>query len=186
MLYNSFCKQINVSRETFNLLTQYVELLLRWNKNINLIGKEVDVWNRHIVDSAQLSSFLEPQDKIIDVGSGAGLPGLILSIMGFDVTLIDSDSRKIAFINYIIATLKLNARAICCRIENAPEQQCDVLTSRALAPTKIILNLTRKLQINKKYLLLKGEKVETELDGIKYHASPSITNANAKIIEIHI
>ena len=185
MNYSEFPTELNVSRETFSMLTQYATTLLKWNKKINLIGDEKNLWTRHIIDSAQLVAFLDPNDKIIDIGTGAGLPGLILSIMGFNVVLVDSDSRKIAFVNYIIANLKLSAKAICTRIEEI-EGEFDVLTSRALAPTNSIIELTRKLQIRKKYLLLKGETVEDELEGIKHKAYPSMTNKNAKIIEIHL
>lgn len=186
MDYKHFIKSIDVSRETFELLQKYNDLLVKWNQSINLIGKTSDIWVRHTVDCAQLTKYLQKEDRILDIGTGAGLPGLILSIMGYNVTMVDSDTRKIAFVNFVIASLKLNAKAICSRIENLDEQEYDVVTSRALADTKKLMSLTRKLHIHKKFLLLKGENYQSELEGLEYKAHNSLTNPNARVIELFI
>lgn len=186
MNYNKFISKVNVPRETFELLESYYSLLTKWNQSINLVGNTADIWNRHIIDSAQLRNYLEIDDHILDIGTGAGLPGLILSIMGHKVTMVDSDTRKIAFVNYVIASLKLNAKAICSRIEDLNEQEYDVVTSRALADTKTLISITRKLHIRKKHLLLKGENYQPELEGLKHIAHNSLTNPNARVIELFL
>ncbi len=116
-LPESYFSQINsmqnVSRETFLKLEQFINLLLKWNKAINLISKShdmpEDIWNRHILDSAQLAQYI-PQDAktITDFGSGGGFPGLILAILAdWQVHLIESDGRKCAFLAEVKTALKL-------------------------------------------------------------------------------
>jgi hypothetical protein len=96
-----FQAQTGVSRETLARLETYVELLTSWNRRINLVGPNTigDIWRRHILDSAQLFPLIPPAARrLVDFGSGAGLPGLILAIMGVpEVYLVESDQRKIAF-----------------------------------------------------------------------------------------
>ena len=94
--------QLGVSRETLERLKIYVELLLKWQRAINLIGPGTiaDVWGRHVLDCGQLMPYI-PRDKtpVVDIGSGAGLPGLIFAIMGVpDIKLVESDSRKCSFL----------------------------------------------------------------------------------------
>lgn len=179
----------NVSRETLEKLEIFVELLCKWNKSINLIANpKEDIWQRHILDSAQLSTFLSPKDKIIDIGAGGGFPGLVLAIMGFDVTLVDSDNRKIAFLNFCIAHLKLfSCRTFCTRVETIEDQCYDVLTCRAFSDIPSILELTKKIQIKNKYLLLRGSSEEIfDYGKMRCVVHNSITNNNSKIIELII
>ena len=81
---DEFSKDISVSRETLAQLKGFVRLLLRWQKALNLVGSStvVDIWHRHILDSAQIYQFLKPSGRLVDLGSGAGFPGLVLAIMG--------------------------------------------------------------------------------------------------------
>src|SRR5579872_1579950 len=99
--YDDFIKYKNVPRGTFERLQKYVELLFKWQKTINLVGNTTlkDVWNRHIIDSLQLLEHIIDHDRIVDIGSGAGLPGLVIAIIrGGEVALIESDGRKVAFL----------------------------------------------------------------------------------------
>ena len=120
-----FAKQQNVSRETLEALTVYVALLEKWQPRINLISPASlpDIWHRHIFDSAQLLAHMpelapgEPR-RILDIGSGAGFPGLVLSIMGgVTVDLVESDQRKAVFLSTVIRELGLPAKVHNQRIE---------------------------------------------------------------------
>src|SRR5258706_10017837 len=90
----------NVSRETIGRLEAYHQLLLKWQPKINLVGDPENAWERHFLDSAQLIEFLPDRTvKLLDIGSGAGFPGLVLAIMGMqNVHLVESDQRKAAFL----------------------------------------------------------------------------------------
>src|SRR5579871_1507956 len=98
----SFAEILRVSRETLARLQTYVDLLTRWNTKINLVGADTlaDVWRRHILDSGQLVRHIDRSVRsLVDLGSGAGLPGLVLAILGVpDVHLIEADQRKAAFL----------------------------------------------------------------------------------------
>lgn len=102
----------NVSRETFSPLAAYVSLLLKWNNTINLIGPatENDVWARHIDDSSQLVTLIPSNaTSLVDLGSGAGLPGMVIAILRpeLQVTLVEQDQRKAAFLKEAKRTLGL-------------------------------------------------------------------------------
>ena len=111
-------RSLDVSREAEEKLSEYVNLLLKWNERINLISKstEKDVWLRHIIDSAQLKDFLNNDDVIVDVGTGAGLPGIVLSILGANTTLIECDSRKVSFLYEVSRILEIHPTIIDDRI----------------------------------------------------------------------
>ena len=109
---------IRVSRETIKSLIRFEKLLIIENKKLNLIGKSTiqDIWNRHFLDSAQVFDFITKNDKVIvDLGAGAGFPGLILAIVAKDrkmslkIKIIEKSSKKIKFLKKIISEFKLNA-----------------------------------------------------------------------------
>lgn len=189
---NFLKENFNVPRETIELLNQYENLLIKWNKKINLIANSTinEIWDRHIIDSAQLKTYLHDTDKIIDLGSGGGLPAIILSILGLkEVSLIESDSRKCAFLQQAKLLSPHNISIYNDRVENL-ELNCDVITARGFANIKKILDITKLIGKNK-LLLLKGEKFEDELKealifyDFDYKLYNSITNSNSKIIEIY-
>ena len=118
---NTFSRFSRVSRETINSLIQYEELLIKTNKKLNLIGKSTinNIWHRHFLDSMQVIDFIDKNDKtLVDIGSGAGFPGLVVSIVAKDkkiplkVKLIEKSSRKIIFLNEVINKLKLDANVV--------------------------------------------------------------------------
>jgi 16S rRNA (guanine527-N7)-methyltransferase len=174
---------LDVSRETYSKLEEYVKLLLLWNKKINLIGKstEIEAWNRHVLDSYQLLSYLSKTDRVVDLGSGAGVPGLILSILGIsEVTLIESDSRKSAFLLKASRVLGLNTELVNARVETL-RLECDVVVCRAFAKIANILEICNaNIFPRKKILLLKGKNVNLEIENAKkiwlfnYSIYPSI------------
>ena len=105
-------KLLNVSRETMRQFEAYLALLEKWQRRINLVGNSTmaDAWQRHILDSAQLVRFYPPNTKkVLDVGSGAGFPGLVLAIMGnVWVDLVESDQRKAIFLSTVTSWLGCN------------------------------------------------------------------------------
>lgn len=166
-------KDLNVSRETLDRLHLFAELLARWNARINLVAPSTvaDMWQRHIVDSAQLFDHApESTQHWVDLGSGGGLPGLVCAILaqenrpGCQFTLIESDKRKAAFLMTVTRELGLNARIIAQRIEDVPAQMADVVSARALAPLPVLLgSVARHLRPGGLALLLKGKSYAEEL-----------------------
>ncbi|MGI9508228.1 MAG: 16S rRNA (guanine(527)-N(7))-methyltransferase RsmG [Geminicoccaceae bacterium] len=163
-----FVASIDVSRETLGRLETYLSLLLRWQRAINLVGPATlhDPWRRHILDSAQLLSHLPATDgAIYDLGSGAGLPGLVLAIMGCNnVHLIESDQRKAQFLREVIRSLGLPVSLQVQRIEALPPECADIITARALAPLPRLLDLAVPLlKPGGQCLFLKGRNASDEL-----------------------
>lgn len=138
----------SVSRETRERLSDFEHALLKWSPKINLVAKTTypEAWSRHILDSAQLLP-LAP-DSVgawCDLGSGGGLPGLVIAILVAETTplarvvLIESDARKAAFLTLISSQLGLETRVLCKRIEETPSAGADVVSARALAPLPRLL-----------------------------------------------
>jgi 16S rRNA (guanine527-N7)-methyltransferase len=163
-----FAGLVAVSRETLARLEAYAELLTRWSARINLVGRETlaDVWRRHFLDSAQLHA-LVPQGarSLIDLGSGAGFPGLVLAILGVPgVELVEGDSRKAAFLREAARVTGTAVTIRACRSAAVPPHAVDVITARALAPLDRLLDLAVLfLGPDSCVLLPKGEHVEQEL-----------------------
>lgn len=137
----------DVSRETVQSLRQLSAELLRWNAKINLIGPatERDVWNRHILDSAQLIALVPSALNWLDLGSGGGFPGLVVATMmkqrvGGHVDLVDSNRKKAGFLQAMTGTLALPARVHAQRIEDVAVDGIEIVTARALAPLPLLLS----------------------------------------------
>jgi 16S rRNA (guanine527-N7)-methyltransferase len=167
-----FARLVPVSRETLDRLSAYVDLLKAWNPRINLVGGNSlgDVWRRHILDSAQLCPLLPPRCRVLlDLGSGAGLPGLILAILGVpEVHLVEADQRKAAFLREAVRVTGASATVHARRIETLPPFAVDVVTARALAPLADLLALAAPfLGPATVCLFLKGEGVAAELTRAK-------------------
>lgn len=154
------------------VLVSYVSLLLEWNKGMNLIGKstEPEVWENHIKDSLALLPFLEkePVNNVIDIGSGGGLPAIPLSIFLPEKKFIltEVDSKKLAFLEFAVKKLGINARVEDINHEFVFQDEC-VVTSRAFSDIASILKWTIEHARNNKTLyLLKGrdEVVKKELE----------------------
>ena len=134
---DTFYRYSRVSRETISSLMKYEELLIKKNKDLNLIGKSTinNIWHRHFLDSLQVIDFIDKNQKTLaDIGSGAGFPGLVLSIIAKDrkiplkIKLIDKSQKKINFLKEIISKLKLNAVAINHNVEDESGVICNILT----------------------------------------------------------
>ena len=197
----SFQAAFGISRETRDRLVTYANLLRRWQKTINLVAPSTldDVWHRHFTDSAQLWKF-RPSDaqKWLDLGSGAGFPGLVLAILGAEKAathhiLVESDSRKAAFLREVARATGITVDILCMRIEN-PETRVkissvDCITARALAP------LPRLLEVAAPYfksstlaMFLKGRDVAAEIEQavqdwrFDYALEPSVTDEDARVV----
>mgnify|MGYP001157117658 FL=1 len=166
---NDFVQNISVSRETLKNLSRYSNLVKQWQEQINLVGPSTltDIWCRHMLDSAQLSNFIDEKSaKIVDLGSGAGFPGLVLSIMGFsDVVLIESNKKKSRFLNEVICETNCTAVVYNGRIEDYKnEGDFDYIIARALAPLDRLIKLSLPLNRGEsRCLFLKGRNYEQEL-----------------------
>lgn len=164
-------KKLGVSRETKLKLYNYLFILRKWQKSINLVASSTleNAWQRHILDCGQLAHYLPSQTtKILDVGSGAGLPGLVLAIItGCHVDLVESDQRKAVFISKVVRELDLRAVVHNKRIEELESLNPDVITARALAKLPKLFQLIKKqLHPNSVCLFLKGVSVDEELTNL--------------------
>lgn len=186
---------LDVPRETQEKLDCYVQLLIKWQARINLISSKTlpEIWHRHILDSAQLVSYLPKTPSVIlDMGSGAGLPGVILAILTrHRLHLVESDSRKIAFMRTALRETGTSAILHEQRMEAVPALRPDIITARALAPLSQLITLASGQHHEKiEYLFLKGREAKQELTALpacpKLEAEclPSMTDSQASIIRL--
>ncbi|MGM0422223.1 MAG: 16S rRNA (guanine(527)-N(7))-methyltransferase RsmG [Pseudomonadota bacterium] len=189
-----FAAQTNVSRETLERLEIYAALLTKWQKKINLIapGTVDEMWQRHFYDSAQLAAYIPQKSaNLLDLGSGAGFPGLVMACMGCSsVTLIESDLRKTLFLKDVIRETGVKADVINARAETV-EVRGDIITARALAPLdKLLSYAVPLLNHGGKCLFLKGETSKDELTTVRQSwqfsvvTHPSQTSDTGSILEI--
>ena len=189
----------SVSRETFEDLTRFHDLVQKWSKRINLVSRSSlgDLWNRHIWDSAQLIAVSPDDHHWLDMGSGGGFPGIVVAIFAKhaqparQVTMLESDVRKSAFLRTVIRELELRARVITDRIESCPRQNADIISARALTDLPGLLAFAdQHLNPGGTALFLKGETWEKEVEQARESWSfdliphKSKTNAAAAILEI--
>lgn len=167
-------ENINLSEKQIFQLKKYYEILMEENQRINLtrIIEENDVYLKHYYDSLTLNKVIDLNSvkTVADIGSGAGFPGIVLKIIypHLQITLIDALEKRVQFLQKVIDELQLeNVIAVHARMEEYSrlhEEEFDVITSRAVAKTNIILELgVRALKINGFFILLKGE-VNDELN----------------------
>ena len=187
-----------VPRGTICNFITYHELLEKWNLRINLVSKSTmnDFWNRHLLDSLQIYRYIEQPEhqKVVDLGSGAGFPGMVLAIAGVkNMSLIESDSRKCAFIREVATKTGTIVKIHNCRIEKFQEK-ADVITARALAPMPQLIDYAKNIiNPNGKIILLKGQAWAAELAAAAEHlqklnwqasAAESVTDPKSRIIKI--
>ena len=195
MTPDDVARLLNVSRETIDKFRAYLTLLEKWQARINLVANSTlaEAWQRHILDSGQLAAFYPPQTKnIMDVGSGAGFPGLVLAIMGgVTVDLVESDQRKAVFLSTVIRELDLPAKVHNQRIETLPQLFPDVITARALAPVPKLLKLIEnQLSPKSVCLFLKGAAVQDELTNLQTYSTmdatmhPSLSGPTGVVLEL--
>jgi len=193
MIYTEFLKYIPLEVAIFEKIEHYVSLLIKWNEKINLISKKdiLEIWKRHILDSAQLFKLIPSNDTIIDIGSGNGMPAIILAILGVKkITLVETREKRSIFLQNIIASLNLkNAVVINDRIENLT-LETDIITTRAFKDLSSTFWFCQNIKVHNKFLLLKGESIDSEILEAQekwqflYKKIPSITDPNSYMIEV--
>lgn len=180
-------------------LDLYMTLLRKWSKQINLVGsRELDcLEERHLQDSIQLFNLVDNKSaKIMDLGSGAGFPGLVLSILGCEnVTLVEANKKKAIFLNEVIRQTGSKAIVLAERLEhiNGEDHKVSIITSRAFAELDIILEYAHKFLLPDGFcLLLKGETVDIEIKKAQkkfqftYEKIPSKTDCHGCILKVRL
>ena len=191
---------LDVSRETIERLESFADLTVKWTPRINLIAKGTvaDIWDRHIVDSAQIYALAPASfDKWVDLGSGGGFPGIVVAAIAKELqphasfVLIESDQRKATFLRTAARELELPVTVIAARIEEAPPQSADVVSARALASLSALLPLvSRHLADHGRALMHKGRQATQEIAEARENWSfaledhPSITDPDARLLDI--
>ena len=167
-----------VSHETLAKLEAFLDLVIKWNPTINLIsaGSVGQAWSRHVLDSAQLWGMVRADGIWLDIGSGGGFPGLVISILAQEaapdlrVVLVESDRRKSVFLAEAVRQLSLTAEVHCARIESMTPIGAKVVSARALAPLAGLLPLVAKhLAADGVALIPKGQRHLTELEECRKH-----------------
>ncbi len=193
---NTVIKKYNLSRKQIDLIESYIFKLTKSNQMHNLVGPStIDVaWDRHINDSLQLSEFISKKKaSIIDLGTGAGLPGVILHIFGHsNILLIDSKMKKINFIKEFAYEQNLEIKTICTRVEKIRNQKFDFIICRAFAPLAKLLDYSRFFnKKNTSLLFLKGRSVKKEIHDAKksytfeYNLYPSQSEGDGYVLKIN-
>jgi len=192
---NEIRKFSTLSNSQITSLEDFVLLLLQENQNFNFIGKSTieNIWERHILDSAQLLQFVTNKNvKFADLGSGAGFPGVVLSILGLrEIHLIEKSFRKSEFLR---RAKLLSANRIFvhqAKLEELSQIEFDCIVSRALAPLDQLLEYTKKFLKKDGYcLFLKGKNLSQEIELAKknfqfeYELHPSLTSEESNIIKV--
>ena len=155
-------------------LQVFIELLVKWNAAINLVSPTslADVWARHVADSAQVLDFAPVRRRRwLDLGAGAGFPGVVVSLIAadtdnpVDVTLVESDQRKAAFLSTVSRETGVPMSVQAARIEAIAPQKADIVSARALAPlVKLCAFADRHLAPEGTSLFLKGGHYEAEIE----------------------
>ena len=200
MKKNEFIKSLNVSRETLNSFYEYKTLLSKWNEKINLVSKNTlaDIWERHFFDSGQIIKFVEASGKRwVDVGSGAGFPGLVVALLlrdrkiDCDLVLVEKNPKKGFFLNEVIRKLNLSVEVVNENIDTLEPLNADILTARAFSELNKLIEIAfRHRKKEGICLFLKGENYRMELDKtlnywfFDYDIVESLSSSSGKIIRV--
>jgi 16S rRNA (guanine527-N7)-methyltransferase len=195
MTPEEFAVQTNVSRETLARLEIYAALLTKWQRRMNLVGPATlpDLWRRHFWDSAQLAPLLPSMDiELLDFGSGAGFPGLVLAVMGVrTVHLVEANTRKCAFLREAARETGVNVHIHNTRIEDMTPWPVDVVTARALAPLPSLVKFALPYMAPSSIcLFLKGKRFKDELTDaqklwdIRAHTLKSSVDPEGVILQV--
>ena len=199
---DTFARFSRVSRETITSLKKYEDILINANKKLNLVGNSTlkDIWTRHFLDSVQVIDLIGKNDKtLVDLGSGAGFPGLVLALVLKDrkiplkIKLIEKSPKKVKFLKNLIGELNLNVEVINQNILKDPIKFFDeVFIARAFKPLEIILQLIHNnAEKWKKIFIFLGKTGKSKLIqaskswDIEYKQRVSVTSSDSIIIEIN-
>lgn len=187
---------LDVSRETLARLDAFREMVIAENARQNLIseGSIPYFWARHIVDSAQLLALgmaVRTTDKWLDLGTGAGFPGMIIAILrGGPVCCVESRRRRVEFLQHAATRLQLETfEVVQCQLESFAGGSFDVISARAFAPLARLLPLAHRFStVKTRWLLPKGRSAHAELESVReswqglFHVKQSVTDPDAAII----
>lgn len=197
----AFAKAFDVSRETLDRLSRYAEILCKWQPIQNLVAPKTlpDLWNRHIADSAQLLAFAPNARNWVDIGTGAGFPGMVIAILLANhnecgVHLIESNERKCAFLGEVAreteAAVTLHNKRVEALDASDRHGRVDIVTARAVAPLNRLLELSAPLfSAETRGLFPKGRRASEEVDAaldvwtFRHETHSSKTDAEGVIIE---
>ena len=199
---DTFTRFIRVSRETISSLKKYEDSLIKANKTLNLVGNSTikEIWTRHFLDSVQVIDFIDKNDNtLVDIGSGAGFPGLVLAIALKDkkiplkIKLIEKSPKKVKFLKDLISKLHADVEVINENIfEKRKKLSEDIFVARAFKPLKIILQLIHNNAENWKKIFIylgktgKGELLQASKTwDIEYKQRISVTSNDSFVIEIN-
>ncbi|MFW5832668.1 MAG: 16S rRNA (guanine(527)-N(7))-methyltransferase RsmG [Pseudomonadota bacterium] len=195
MTRDEVIRTLDLDAPTVARLDAYTALLTKWQARLNLVGPKTlpELWQRHVLDSGQLYRRLPPNTRtLVDMGSGAGFPGLVLAIMGVpDVTLIEADRRKAVFLAEAARVVEAKVEIRAERLEATAKTPVDVVTARALAPLAELLGWAGGfIGPTTTCLFLKGGQVEHELTDaaagwmMTVKRYPSLTHPEGTILEL--
>ncbi|MGF1553099.1 MAG: 16S rRNA (guanine(527)-N(7))-methyltransferase RsmG [Paracoccaceae bacterium] len=199
MSRDAFVEAVDVSRETLERFDAYATTLAKWNDRINLVAPSTlnDVWTRHFLDSAQLWRPDLAGQQWLDLGAGAGFPGLVIAILAAErlpdtpIALIEADVRKAAFLRAVTGDLGLAVEVIAERIERASPRDAGIVSARACAPLVTLLgHAYRHLSPGGQALFLKGRRYRSELTEanqrwhMNWTARPSVTDAQSAVLTV--
>ena len=189
-----------VSRETFDRLVAFEDMFQKWNRSINLVAPSTlgKVWERHILDSAQLARIEPRATKWVDLGSGGGFPGLVLAFLlverdGASIDLVESNRKKASFLQSVVGQFNLPARIVARRIDDsyALVSAPQIVTARALASLSTLLELSAPwLTKGTRGLFHKGRDYRAEVEESTHRWSfdlvehPSMTDPLGVILEL--
>jgi len=190
-----------VSRETLNKIEKYCDFLIKYNKKLNLISKSTEniIMSRHIEDSSQLLKYISSEDKnILDIGSGAGFPGIVMYIvkndlnLDFKLDIVEKSSKKCTYLQELCKFLEIDVVIHNHDVKNLEKKNYTTLVSRAFKPLDSFLHILDMSNIKfNKILLLKGQSYNTELTEAEKHweikcdTHDSVTNPGSKVLVIN-
>lgn len=190
MKANAILKEI-VSRETFSRLEEYKSLVLKWNSRVNLLSKNTDekALETHITDCIDLAKNIPLTEGLVfDIGSGSGLPGIVLALFGIkNITLVESDLKKAVFLEEVKRIMNLNVKIIRGRVENIKDVKASVVVSRAMTNCCKLMDLCLDLISEEtEVLLMKSVNQLDEVEQLKKHWIFDLQTVKNKYIENHI
>ena len=178
-------EKITLESETIVKLEHFSSLLHEWNQIHNLTGaKTIEAIYVNIVDSLYPLTFIEKPKTLLDVGTGAGFPGLVLAIAlpKTEVVLAEPLKKRVSFLKYAAIDLELaNVKVEAKRVEKVEHEAFDLITSRAVTNTKLLLELTKDISSSEtEYLFYKGSRVFDEIEDVQHQLDYDIVQKNQR------
>ncbi len=189
-------KKFNLNQKEVRLIEIFIKELKEKNKSINLVGRSTidNIWDRHVCDSIQIVSYIKnKKHKVLDMGTGAGIPGIFLSILGCSkVVMVDSIRKKTDFIKDVITKINISPKVINARLEKFNTDPTNYIVSRALAPLEKLISYSLLFSNKETSLLfLKGRNVNNEIleakkkYNFRYSVFNSLSSGEGYVLKIN-